>query len=186
MTVDGASEAAAPDDSGNAAMDATLGTADASGADAAIADAANAPYNEGTGFVQSDGSLPAYSGGDIFQRLCIDPPTNVNFAFDTIKAPYTDAAGCMAFNNQGHPAVHNCFCAGCFELMQQCDALPGCQQILKCELDAGCTDSNSCYLLPGAPCYSVINSWGTGSVMTALTSYLQTCGQGLTPACPSQ
>jgi hypothetical protein len=69
--------------------------------------------------------------------------------------------------------------------MQQCDALAGCQAIWKCSADSGCTDSNTCYLNPGAPCVTVINEWGTGSVHTALEQMLGVCGQAATPACPT-
>jgi hypothetical protein len=177
-TADAAGEAAAPTE------DATTGTSDASG-DAAVA--ADAPSVPGVPYAQPDGAPPGYSGGDIFQRLCIDAPTNVNYAFNVVTAPYADAASCKtATVTEGHKAVHDCYCDSCFSLVQQCDALPGCQAILKCELDSGCTDSNSCYLLPGAPCYTVISSWGTGSVATALTQFLQTCSAAATPACPKQ
>jgi hypothetical protein len=94
-------------------------------------------------------------------------------------------ASCVAYaGSEGHATVHTCFCNSCFDLMQQCDALQGCREILKCELDSGCTDSTSCYLLPGAPCASVIDAWGTGSVATALTQYITACGSAATPACP--
>jgi hypothetical protein len=136
-----------------------------------------------------DGAVPTYDG-DIFTALNVSAaglPTP--FSYTSVTAPYTDMAGCMAFSSPGvtaHTAEHNCLCTSCFSLMQQCDALPGCQAIWKCSADAGCTTADACYLLPGAPCVTVINEWGTGSVSTALDQALNTCGQAANPACPAQ
>ena len=102
-----------------------------------------------------------------------------------LKAPYTTPAECKAFGNSGHTAAHSCLCDACFSVQQQCDALPGCQEIQKCGFDTGCTDANSCYLV-GGKCVTPINNWGTGSVATALSQALEACGSAAKPACPSQ
>jgi hypothetical protein len=91
----------------------------------------------------------------------------------------------MAFTKNGHTAAHSCMCQNCFALQQQCDALPGCQEIEKCAFDTGCNSANACYLTNGK-CVAPINNWGTGSVSTALSSNLQTCGNMANPACPTQ
>jgi hypothetical protein len=169
---------AAPADAAGTTADATVPSADASPGDAL---GSGLP-----GYVTPDGAPPVYSGGDIFQALCVQNPNVTNFDFATVASPYPDAAGCKAYNDEGHNAAHSCLCDNCFKLMQQCDALPGCREILKCQFDAGCTNSTSCYLAPGAPCSTVIDAWGTGSVSTALTQYLTTCGAAASTPCPSQ
>ncbi|MGH7271634.1 MAG: hypothetical protein ACREJ3_14480 [Polyangiaceae bacterium] len=187
--------AAAPNDAGNqvgdasASMDAALAAdatqsdgatpaSDASGDATLAAGEAGAEAAAPEGPAQDDGSLPTYAGPDIFQTLCVTNPNVANFAFNTVQAPYTTVAGCQAYDSQGHPNVHNCLCAAsaCFPLLEQCDALPGCKAILKCELDSGCTDANSCFLYPGAPCATVITNYGVGSVATDLTQLLTACG----------
>jgi hypothetical protein len=189
---DGGTDAAAAEDASvdaAPAVDATTTTPDATVAPAvdasgdAMSDGAAA--STGPQYVLPDGALPAYNAGNIYDLLCIQDPGVVPFDYTSVKAPYADVAGCMAFDKIGHSAAHNCFCQNCFALQQQCDALPGCQQIQKCELDIGCTTAQSCYL-GGGPCVTPINNWGTGSVDTALTSLIATCGQGASPACPSQ
>jgi|HubBroStandDraft_6_1064221.scaffolds.fasta_scaffold398608_1 hypothetical protein len=194
---DGGSDAAAAEEAGvdaAAAVDATTspadattgGTTDASpeaAAEAAADDAATAPT--GPQYVQPDGALPPYSGGNIYDLLCVADPGVTFFAYNTVKPPYADATGCKAFGTSGHTAAHSCLCDACFSLQQQCDALPGCQEIQKCGFDTGCTDANSCYLV-GMKCVTPINNWGTGSVDTALSQLLEVCGQAAMPACPSQ
>ncbi|MGH7436839.1 MAG: hypothetical protein ACRENE_14290 [Polyangiaceae bacterium] len=142
-----------------------------------------------------DGQVPSFSGsGDIWTTVNALPGgTAIDkssipafFDYTTVTAPYADAAGCMAYNNEGHQAQHDCLCQNCFTLMQECDAQPGCQAIWKCSADANCTDANSCYLLPGAPCVLPINNYGTGSVETGLEQALGACGAAVKPtACPS-
>ncbi len=136
-----------------------------------------------------DGSVPTFAG-DIFATVGVDAAgLPMNFSYSSVTAPYTDAAGCIAFTSAGataHQAEHTCLCNSCFSLMQQCDSIPGCQAIWKCAADSGCTDSNTCYLNPGAPCSTVIDQWGTGSVATALEQMVGVCGQAATPACPAQ
>ena len=176
-----ATEAGATNDATAATPDATVGTSGEGGAALDDAMASN-----GVPYVTPDAAFPPYTGGNIFQLLCVDDPKGATFNFNTVKAPY-DAAGCKAYDPYGHKAVHDCYCDNCGDLMAQCDALPGCQQILKCELDSGCTSPTACYLTPiNPPCATVINEWGTGSVATALTQYLQQCGQKAMPACPSK
>jgi hypothetical protein len=192
---DGGTEAAAAQD-GSAeaasAVDATTGPQDATVApvnDAAMGSEASEPAEGGGGvaYVQPDGALPPYSAGNVYDLLCVKDPAVAFFDFASVKAPYTDAAGCMAYKRTatGHAAAFNCLCQNCFTLQQQCDALPGCQEIQKCGLDTGCTDANSCYLVQGK-CVTPINNWGTGSVSTALSQMLEACGKAANPACPSQ
>jgi hypothetical protein len=136
-----------------------------------------------------DGAIPTFTG-DIFASLMVSSaglPTP--FSYTSVPAPYADTAGCMAFTSAGvtaHPAAHSCLCTSCFTLMQQCDALPGCQAIWKCSADSGCSNSMTCYLNPGAPCQTVIDQWGTGGVSTALEQMLGVCGAAASPACPVQ
>jgi hypothetical protein len=140
----------------------------------------------------TDGSLddgwvpPAFSGGNILDFLCVQPPSSLPVPFDysKVKAAYSDVAGCMAYNAQGHTAAHNCLCQNCFTLTQECDSLPGCRAILKCALDSGCNSANACYLLPGAPCVTAINNAGTGSVATGVEDNLGICG--MAHGCPTK
>ena len=146
-----------------------------------------------------DGSVPSFSG-DIIATINAIPggtavdtsmiPATTFFDYSTLTAPYADVAGCMAYTDPGgfvaaHKARHDCLCQSCFTLMQQCDAQPGCQAVVKCEADSGCTDSNSCYLLPGAMCVIPINQWGVGGVEVGLSQNLGTCGTSASPACPN-
>jgi hypothetical protein len=183
---DGSADAASAADATTATPDATVTTpTDASGEAAGEDGAAAAEAGGGVQYVQPDGALPPYSAGNVYDLLCVPDPGVTFFAFDTVKPPYADVAGCMAFKRSGHTAAYDCFCQNCFSLQQQCDALPGCQAIQKCELDIGCTNANSCYL-GGGPCVAPINNYGTGSVSTALTQLIATCGSGASPACPHQ
>jgi len=68
-------------------------------------------------------------------------------------------------------------------MMQQCDALPGCQQIVACSFKTGCDSANTCYLIQ-AECADVINQWGESSVSTGLALNILNCGQAASPACP--
>jgi hypothetical protein len=167
----------------------TVGTgADAttSPADAAPADGASAE-DSGLGpstYPMDDGSLPTYTGADIFDRLCVANPNPTTFNFSTVAAPYAagDVTGCTSYV-AGHTSARACLCQNCFALQQQCDALQGCREIQKCGFDTGCTDADSCYLLDGT-CVTPINNWGVGSVATALSQMLETCGQS--NKCPTQ
>jgi hypothetical protein len=142
-----------------------------------------APQNDGS---LDDGLVPTFSGGNILDFLCIAPPAPLPtpFAYNTVKAPYSDVAGCKAYDAQGHKAAHDCFCQSCFTLVQQCDALPACRVILKCALDSGCNSANACYLFPGAPCVNAINNAGTGSVATGVEDNLGVCG--MAHGCPTK
>lgn len=183
-------DAAAADASVDAAqaVDATTTTPDATvapPADASGTMSDGAVASTGSQYVLPDGALPPYSAGNIYDLLCVQDPGIVPFDFTKVKAPYADMAGCIAFDKTGHTAAHSCLCQNCFTLQQQCDALPGCQEIEKCAFDTGCNSANACYLSNGK-CVAPINNWGTGSVSTALSSYLQTCGNMANPACPTQ
>jgi hypothetical protein len=175
-----ASQDAAPPDASTAPADATVGD-DASSEAASDAAAAS----DAVQYVTPDGASPPYSAGNVYDLLCVQDPNVTPFAFNTVKTPYTTPAECKAFGTSGHMAAHACLCDACFVLQQQCDALPGCQEIQKCGFDTGCTDPNSCYLI-GAKCATQIDNWGTGSVSTALTQLLENCGKAASPACPAQ
>jgi hypothetical protein len=178
---------AASDDS--SVPDATLPAADAAGEatdDGATpaADTGTTATPEGMGFVQDDGGLPTYSGPNIFDSLCIERPDTTPFVYANVKAPYTTPADCKAFAPAaGHSAARACLCDSCFTLQQQCDALDGCKTIQKCGWTTGCHDSNSCYLAQGL-CAKQIDTAGTGSVSTALSQALETCGAS--NMCPVQ
>lgn len=185
---DASADAASAADATTATPDATVTTpADASGTATEDGAAVSEAGSGGLQYVQPDGALPAYNAGNVYDLLCVQDPGVTFFAFDTVKQPYADAAGCMAVKRSGHQAAYNCLCQNCFSLQQQCDALPGCQAIQKCGLDVGCTNANTCYLYAGSGgCVAPINNYGTGSVSTALTQMLETCGQAASPACPTQ
>jgi hypothetical protein len=139
-------------------------------------------------------------GGGIYSKLGVPPPaasadgglTPQPFDFKDVKSPYDDVASCKTFSSADvpkdfHSDQRACLCDNCFDLMQECDALQGCQQIMKCILDIQCTDSNSCYLAPqktaldpdGKGCVEVIDRWGNAGVATALSNNIGTCS---TPA----
>jgi hypothetical protein len=184
---DGGTDAAAAEDASvdaAPAVDATTTTPDATVASPADASEAAAVSN-GPQYVLPDGAFPPYHAGNIYDLLCVQDPGVVPFDYTSVKAQYADVAGCIAFDKTGHTAAHTCFCQNCFTLQQQCDALPGCREIQKCELDIGCTNAQSCYL-GGGPCVAPIDNWGTGSVNTALTQMIAACGQAASPACPSK
>lgn len=124
-------------------------------------------------------------GGSVFDLLCVQDPGVVPFDYSAVQPPYTTAAACQSFDPEGHPDAHSCLCNTCFSLMQQCDALPLCQQIMKCAFDTGCSNVNACYLVQGM-CKTQIDLAGNGSVAAALTLDLFNCGQAATPACPTQ
>ncbi len=180
--VDAGQDAAAVVDAGGGGADATV-TADAAlSDDGSEGDGFDFYTLDGAGPVQDDGSLPAYSGGNIYEALCVaDPtiadPTTKPFSFTTVQAPYTTVAACLAYNNEGHATAHNCFCNQCFTLIQQCDALEGCRETMKCGLDNNCTDPTTCYF---ASCTTVTDKWANTSAATFLSAKLESCG------CPTQ
>lgn len=174
----------------DAAPDSSVGEIADGAADAMNGDATVTPVfmliNSDAGPIPDDGSLPTYSGQDIFSLLCVQnpatqDPTATPFSFTSVAKPYPDAASCLMYADQGHPMVHNCFCNSCFDLMQQCDALEGCKEILKCELDSNCGDPSTCYF--GA-CTTVIDKWNNTSTATFLTYLLKQCGTA--NSCPVQ
>lgn len=105
------------------------------------------------------------------------------FIYADVPEPYADddVAACKAFSeadeglSEAKAAQRECFCDKCFDLMRQCDALPGCSEIRRCAWQSGCKTPIACYLLPGAPCREVIDRWGNGSVSAALQTELGEC-----------
>jgi hypothetical protein len=157
-------------------------------------DAASAPDAPGP---STWGGPPGYDasppsvGGDIYAMLGIKNPGAMTFTYSDVTAPYADAAGCKAFDSQGHQMVHDCLCDNCFTLVQECDALAGCKVIEKCAWDTGCdpsaalTSAASCYPLSGGGgCIAPIDKYGTGSVSTGLSQQLGLCGRN--KGCPAQ
>lgn len=148
---------------------AMLGCGDDDGAPAHMGfDAAGLYCDDTDGGVQDDPSD------------CIPPP----FIYENVPAPYAegDIAACKAFTEvdegltEPQAARRECFCTECVDLMRQCDALPGCIEMRQCAWRTGCNGAYACYLLPGAPCRAVIDTWGNGSVSAALNTELGTCG----------
>jgi hypothetical protein len=204
---DAAADVSAPTADASGTEDAT--TADAtttpdagspgSGDEFVVPDAPFNPDGEGPGYIQEDGSLPSYAcGNNIFQLVGVTDPgttfddagdSNASVAFDKIPAPYTTPAACLTYggtdpNDTAHKSVHDCYCNSCFNLMEQCDALEGCKEIMKCELDnsAACTSPTLCYF---GPCGTVIDKWNNTSAATFIPYLLQQCGLKAAPACPS-
>jgi hypothetical protein len=184
---DGGTEEAGVSDDGGIAADGAAEASSTSDATAQPPVDATTTGDDGGGSttfpgpVQDDGALPTYTGPDIFQALCLDDPGKTDplakpFRFDQVQAPYTTMDACVAYDSgSGHPAVHSCFCNNCFALVQQCDALPGCKEVLKCGLDnyTACADPSTCYF---TACTSIIDKWANTSLATYLTRILQTCG----------
>jgi hypothetical protein len=141
------------------------------------------PVWSGAGPAADDGGVASVCGS-VYTVLGVTDPGVAPYLYNGVAKPYPDAAGCHAYDAQGHQQMHDCLCDNCFALQQQCDALPGCKAIQKCGGDSGCTDPNSCYLIPGAPCTTIIDQWGNGSVSTGLAQGLETCGQAA--KCPSR
>ncbi len=119
---------------------------------------------------------PGCGEGDIFQKLCIQKPAELpNFRFDQVPAPYTDAAGCKAFDD-AVPDERSCMCDKCFKLLQQCDALADCREELECITTSGCLGTPDCYLDgPAPPCRDVIDKIGNTSVATTIVQFLGEC-----------
>jgi hypothetical protein len=118
------------------------------------------------------------SSGDIFSTLGIEKPSYPEFLYTSIKDPWPEdtVAACNAFDTRW-PKQRACICDNCMELIHECDALPGCKEILTCAVTLGCTDSASCYYAPanGTGCQTQIDEWGTGSVSTALIVLIASC-----------
>ena len=98
--LDASPDAVAPD------LDATVTPTEAGAAlDAETADEFDL-FTADAGPIQDDGSLPVYTGPNIFQQLCVQDPTLVDpttkpFSFDTVAAPYTDAGGVHELQQRG-------------------------------------------------------------------------------------
>jgi len=171
-------------DASTAACDSGPAVSDASAMDdypAFVAPSGALPADKGAAVLDDGSALPgACMGPDIFTKLGITNPKIDFFDYRSVATPYATEAECMAYNNQGHPAVHNCLCKNCFTVQQQCDALPGCRAIQKCGADSGCMGANGCYF--GGACSAIIDGVGTGSVATGLSNALQTCGSA--HSCP--
>jgi hypothetical protein len=118
-------------------------------------------------------------GGDIFQRLGIKRPEGQpEFIFRDVPDPWpadTEAA-CNAFDTS-FPEQRACLCAGCRDIVHQCDALKGCIEVRQCANRIGCTDSNSCYLTPTVPggCVEPIDRWGNTGFAVALSNRVGEC-----------
>lgn len=113
------------------------------------------------------------------ESIEVNPDDWEVFQFDELELPYEDSDACLVFQDEENGNTSDevmCLCDGCLELMQECDALPGCIEIRACILESGCTDANSCYLVPFvAPCTDVIDKYGNSSVATAISTALMDC-----------
>jgi hypothetical protein len=120
------------------------------------------------------GSPGAADGGDIYDQLGIDPPPEdtPDFTYSDVPAPYEDIDGCKAFSDT-YPDERGCMCDNCFDLMQQCDALQGCQEMFECQLEQQCVDENDCYF--GGKCTEIYDRWGNTGASTALSRLIGTC-----------
>jgi hypothetical protein len=193
-------DAATGDDAGAASDAGATGDATVASDGPSAAEWPGPPSNDGA---LDDGFNATFPGGDILHYLGICQTLPQPYAYSVLTAPYPDAAGCKAFDPQGHKAAHDCTCDKCFALTQQCDAVQGCREILKCFEDSSCVTNKSicivaqaampglacnasltCYLAPNAPCTTVIDKWGNGSVPTGLASDLALCGQS--NGCPAK
>jgi hypothetical protein len=118
-----------------------------------------------------------HPSGNIWNELGVDEPERKEVRFADVKAPYTDIEGCKAFKSNV-PDSHDCGCENCFDIQQQCDALPGCIEIAECGISIGCTDAYTCYLTPtDAKCVPIIDRWGNTGVASALSLALSKCSQ---------
>jgi hypothetical protein len=100
--------------------------------------------------------------------------------FSELKQPFNDAAGCtstMAKKHQDTSGVTSCRCNACLDSMEECEAVPGCIEIMTCSNQTGCLDEFSCYLLPGAKCAPVIDQWGNSSLATAIALDIMACSK---------
>jgi hypothetical protein len=212
-TPDGGADDGGSGDDAGIASDATTSDAspvsDSSSGDASPAgdgpDPATWPGPPSDDGALDDGYMPSFTldNGNALNYLGICQTLPTPYSYTVVQKPYADVAGCMQFDSQGHPAAHNCYCQKCFDLVQQCDALPGCQEIVKCFEDSGCvtnktactlaavaepklacTPTLTCYLFPSAPCATTIDKWGNATVSTGVMDLLVTCGQA--NSCPSQ
>ncbi|MET0285460.1 MAG: hypothetical protein ABW352_13350 [Polyangiales bacterium] len=98
--------------------------------------------------------------------------------FSELKIPFNDPAGCLATNAKKHQdssGITSCRCNSCFEAMQECEAVPGCQEIVACSNRTGCREEFSCYLIPGAQCVQTIDQWGNSSLATAIALEIMAC-----------
>jgi hypothetical protein len=97
--------------------------------------------------------------------------------FSELKLPFTDAPGCNAAaakRNDNWPAT-TCRCERCLERMQECAVVPGCNEIIECANQSRCGGELGCYLIPGAPCATVIDTWGNSSLATTIATEIFKC-----------
>jgi hypothetical protein len=131
-------------------------------------------------------SLRAASGLLVFAALaaCGDdaPSENSEYPepvhFSELKPPFPDGPACIANaakKRQDTSAVTICRCNSCMELMQECEAVTGCTDIIACVNRSGCRDEFSCYLFPGAPCTATIDQWGNSSLATVIALDIMKC-----------
>jgi hypothetical protein len=183
-TTDGAAADAAADVTTGTTTDATVSAAPEGGSQDAGAPGASdsgaagdAEEGDASQYITPDGAPPPYDAGDIFGLLCVANPNESTFVYSSVPAPYTDTAGCMAYQvsgQAGYAASRTCLCQNCYALEQQCDSIEGCREIQTCALKTGCNNVDSCYLVSG-DCATVINAWGNGSVATGLSEEIMNC-----------
>jgi hypothetical protein len=111
--------------------------------------------------------------------VSVDPNQFPTVRFDTFPKPYEDPQACIDFGatmRQDTSTRSSCLCENCLEIMQECDALPGCPEIRACAWRTGCKTEWDCYLTPGPKsCAEVIDRYGNGSVAVAVSIELLDC-----------
>jgi hypothetical protein len=100
------------------------------------------------------------------------------YKFSELELPYETSDQCIMHGEEERDdtsAESECMCNQCLELMQECDVLPGCVEIVACAMESGCRDEFFCYLIPGAPCTETIDRWGNATLATAVSVALLDC-----------
>ena len=127
---------------------------------------------------KTTGRCPLTRGGNIFEALCVaDPrsptPTTKPFSFTTVPGPVHDGGRVPGLQRRGSRSRARLLLQPVLHPHQQCDALQGCRETMKCGLDNNCTDPTTCYF---ASCTTVINKWANTSAATFLSAKLESCG----------
>jgi hypothetical protein len=100
------------------------------------------------------------------------------YDFSALKIPFESSEKCKAtFSKkyQDTSPVTTCRCDQCLDKMQECEAVPGCVEIMACSNRTGCRNEFDCYLFPGAGCQEVIDRWGNSSLATAISIDIMAC-----------
>jgi hypothetical protein len=129
------------------------------------------------GFVPACGTEEKADKGEVESD---DEDNEIVFKFSELKLPYKTDDACVDHAKKERKDTSEmtaCMCEKCLELMQECDVLPGCVEIIQCSRRSNCTNEYTCYLFPGAPCTETVDRWGNASVATAVSLQLMECAQ---------